>query len=152
MVCEEIMRRLNGELTDELYITDAYIPKTDFSDIAWASYDIEICTAGADASLAQKAWELLTTSPLCMTKKTKSGEKEMDIIPLINSVDAAFDERKGTLKLSCVLSASSTEYLNPEMLVTAMKQNLSIMSGDPTAEWYTIMRTGLYTKDMVDFK
>ena len=152
MVCEEIMRRLNAELTDELCIIDAYVPKTDFADIAWASYDIEINTAGADAVLAQKAVALLTTSPLCMTKKTKSGEKEIDIIPLINSVDAAYDEKEGTLKLSCVLSASSTEYLNPEMLITAMKQSLAVMNGDPTEEWYTIMRTGLFTKDMAEFK
>ena len=89
---------------------------------------------------------------LNIVKKTKSGEKEIDIIPLINSVDAAYDEKEGTLKLSCVLSASSTEYLNPEMLITAMKQSLAVMNGDPTEEWYTIMRTGLFTKDMAEFK
>ncbi len=152
MVCEEIKNRLNRELTDELCITDAYIPKTDFSDIAWASYDIEIYTTAADSRLADKARELLTVSPLCMTKKTKSGEKEIDIIPLIKSVDVSFDEKDGVLKLSCVLSASSSEYLNPEMLITAMKQSLLIMSGDPTVEWYTIMRTCLFFDNLEPFK
>ena len=34
---EEIMRRLNAELTEELRITEAYIPKSDFSEIAYAT-------------------------------------------------------------------------------------------------------------------
>ncbi len=152
MSCEEIKNRLNAELTDELYITDAYIPTKDFSDIAWSSYDIEIKTAGANAELADKAKSLLSTSPLVMLKKSKSGEKEVDIIPMIKSVDAYYHEENKTLKIKCLLSASSTVYLNPEILITALKNNLGIMSGDPTEEWYTIMRTGLYTPDLEFFK
>ena len=37
MSCEEIKERLNAEMTDEFYITDAYLPSSDFSEIAWAS-------------------------------------------------------------------------------------------------------------------
>lgn len=149
--CEEIRQRLNAELTDELYITDAYIPESDFSAIAWASYDIEINTANASAELAKRAGELLTTSPLVMTKRTKSGEKDIDIIPMIRSAEVAFDKETGLIKISAMLSASSTEYLNPEMLITALKQNLGIMSGSPAEEWYTILRTGLYTQEIKDF-
>lgn len=152
MSCEEIKDRLNRELTDELYITDAYIPKRDFSEIAWSSYDIEICTSGADENMASKAQKLLTTSPLMLIKRTKSGEKEVDIIPMIHSVDVKFDSDSKTIKINCVLSASSTEYLNPEMLLTALKQNLVVMSGDPTQEWYTIMRTELLKQDLTRFE
>lgn len=152
MSCEDIMARLNGELTDELYITDAYIPTRDFSDIAYASYDIEIFADGASADTASKVQSLLTSSPLIMTKRTKSGEKEVDIVPMINEVRAVFDEADGLLKIKCTLSASSTEYLNPEMLITAMKQKLGILCGDPVNEWYTIMRTELLKADMTRFE
>ncbi len=152
MSCEEIKNRLNAELTDELYITDAYIPTKDFSEIAWSSYDIEIKTADANAALANKAKTLLNTSPLVMLKKSKSGEKEVDIIPMIKSVDAYYHEENKTLKIKCLLSASSTVYLNPEMLITALKQKLGILNGNPTDEWYTIMRTGLYTGDLEIFR
>ena len=37
MACEEIMARLNRELTEELCIEEAYIPSSDFSEIEWAS-------------------------------------------------------------------------------------------------------------------
>lgn len=152
MSCEDIKDRLNAELTDELCILDAYLPENDFSQIAWASYEIEVFTRDADESLAEKANEILTTSPLVMTKRTKSGEKDVDIIPMIKSADVHYDNETGTLKLSCVLSASSTEYLNPELLITALKQNIGILAGDPSVEWYTIMRTNLLTSDLKEFK
>ena len=151
MSCEDIRDRLNAELTDELCILDAYLPENDFSQIAWASYEIEVFTRDADASLAKKANDVLTTSPLVMTKRTKSGEKDVDIIPMIKSADVHYDNETGTLKLSCVLSASSTEYLNPEMLITALKENIGILAGDPSVEWYAIMRTNLLTSDLKEF-
>ena len=147
----EIKERLNGELTDELCIIDAYEPTEDFSKIAWSSYVIEICTANANSDMAEQIKKMLTLSPLYLIKKTKSGEKEIDIIPLINSVTVSFDAARSSIKISCILSASSTEYLNPEMLITALKNDLQILSGDPTEEWYTIMRTGLLKEDMTEF-
>ncbi len=149
MSCEEIKKRLNRELTDELYIMDAYIPTSDFSDIAWASYDMEISATDIDVSVAEKAQALLTSAPLIMTKKTKSGEKEVDIVPMINDVRVCFDN---TLKITCTLSASSAEYLNPEMLITALKNNLGILCGNQADEWYTIMRTNLFKHDMTVFE
>ena len=35
-----MMERLNAELTHELCILDAYEPTRDFTDIAWAEYDL----------------------------------------------------------------------------------------------------------------
>lgn len=152
MSCEEIMKRLNAELTDELYIMDAYFPSRDFSEISGACYDVEIYTLGANEEMAEKIQRILTTSPVMLTKKTKSGEKEIDIIPLIYSVNTAFDRENGTIKTNCVLSASSTEYLNPEMLITALKQRLNILSGNAREEWYSIMRTELLKQDMTKFE
>ena len=152
MPCDEIKERLNAELTEELCIEEVYIPEHDFSEITWSSYDIVICSNGVSMNDAERVKALLTVSPLVMTKRTKSGEKEIDIVPMIYSVDTAFDESSGCLNISCVLSATSTEYLNPEMIVTALKDNLGIMNGDPSSEWYSIMRTELLKQDMTRFK
>ncbi len=149
---EEIMARLNRELTEELQITEAYLPKSDFSEIAWSSYEIEYYTTDADANLAKASEKLLTTSPLIMVKKTKSGEKEIDIVSMIRSVQARFDEKMKTVKLTVVLKANVGEFLNPEMLVTAMKDYLDILAGDPTEEWYTILRTAIHKEDMTLFR
>ncbi len=148
MSCDEIKERLNRELTDELYISDVYIPESDFAEIEWASYDIEICCGGVDDALVKSVNELFVGAPLVLTKKTKSGEKEVDIIPMIKSLDASLDEKSGTLKIACTLSASSNSYLNPEMIVTALKSRCGILGGKPAEEWYSIMRTALYKSDM----
>ena len=141
--CEEIMERLNRELTDELRITAAYIADRKFADIAWADYTIEMFTEGASDKLASDVEALFAKGPLNMIKSTKSGDKEIDIIPLIKSLSASFDSEKGTVVVKTRLSAVSTNFLNPEMLITAMKQNLSLLSGNPAVEWYRILREDL---------
>ncbi len=145
----EIMKRLNAELTEELRVIDAYIPKTDFSEIAYADYDIRICNGGADREMAARIKRALTESPLMLTKKTKSGEKEIDIVPLIRSADVGFAD--GQIIISATLSAAVGEFLNPEMLISGLKQSCGILSGDPSKEWYTILRTALRKKDMTLF-
>jgi uncharacterized protein (DUF2344 family) len=152
MSCEEIKDRLNAEMTDEFYITEAYIPESDFSEIAWASYEITLKTNNANAELAENAKKLLTTSPLILVKKTKSGEKEVDIVPLINSVDATFDESDGLLRVKTTVRASAKEYLNPELIVTAMRDYLDVLSGDPMEEHYSIMRTAIHREDLSEFR
>ena len=76
--CDEIMDRLNRELTDELRIVGAYIPQRKFADIAWADYTCEIFTAGASGDVAKSIEQLFSASPLNMIKSTKSGDKEID--------------------------------------------------------------------------
>ncbi len=150
--CEEIMDRLNRELTDELRIKKAYIAERKFSDIAWADYVCEIFSEGADEELASKIEKLFATSPLNMIKSTKSGDKEIDIIPLVKRLSADFDKEKGTLVIRARLSATSTNFLNPEMLVTAMKQKLGILSGNPSLEWYRILRENLLDEKEKSFE
>lgn len=152
MSCEEIKARLNAELTEELCITDAYIPTTDFHDITWASYDINIHTMGADKKMAEEIKKTLTTSPLELVKKTKAGEKTVDITSLIKTVDIDFDEKESTVKIKAVLSATTNEFLNPEMIITGLKQRIGILSTDPIKEHYSILRTGIMLSDMTLFR
>ena len=151
MPFDELKDRLNAEMTDEFYITEVYEPKNDFSSIAYASYDIAIHTNGASESLARKIEEILSTSPLTMIKKGKAGEKEIDIIPLIKEVKSKYNEENQNIELNVVLSASSTQYLNPEMLITALKEKTDILSGSLTEEYYSILRTTLRKEDMSEF-
>ena len=151
MPCEEIMARMNREMTEELCITKAYIPTHDFSEIAWSSYVLEIKTAGANMELACRIENLLRTSPVYLVKKTKAGEKEIDIVPMIRLLNAEYRE-DGIIEIRTVLKAASTEFLNPEMLITAMKRELGILSGNPTEEWYSILRTSVMDAEMNLFR
>lgn len=151
MSCEEIMKRLNEGMTDEFHIVDAYLPSSDFSEISWADYKIIINTRGADEKMAEEIQKTLTTSPLTLVKKTKAGEKEIDIIPLIYAVNTCYNKDTGSIDIDATVSASTNEYLNPEMLISGLKSRLGILSGEPTKEYYSIKRTELLKSDMTKF-
>ena len=144
----EVKERLNRELTAEMQILEAYEPTSKFQDIAWAKYEMCLRFTGADADMARKLEALYTTSPLNMTKKTKSGDKEIDITTMIRRIKAVYNaDRADEIRISAILSAGSAEHLNPEMLIKAAKEHLGILSGDPTKESFTILRTHVYLSD-----
>ncbi len=145
-----VKEQLNRELTEEMQISEAYEPKTTFMDAAWAKYEYALHFEGANREMAQKLQALYTSAPLTMTKKTKSGPKEIDIIPMIRSIRVIHNEdRPDEIRMSAILSAGNTEHLNPEMLIKAAKEHLGILSGDPTKESYSILRTHVYLQDGV---
>ena len=152
MPCDQIKELLNAEMTDELYIKKVYIPKTKFSDIAFCEYEYEIFCDGASVDLAESLDKLFSQSPLNMIKKTKSGEKEIDVVPLINSKLVWFDRNSGTLRIRAVLNATTENFLNPEMLITAAKEKLGVLSGDISKEWYSIIRKRSLTETLEEFR
>ena len=146
MPCETIKELLNHEVTDELRILDVYIAETKFADIAWATYEIELHEDG----IAKKAAEILAIAKenqLLTTKKTKSGEKEIDILPLIRELSVATGEDCDSVRLTAMLSLGSDNYLNPELLLSVVKQKVGILSAEDS--WYSIVRTATYTADGV---
>ena len=148
----EVMERMNRQLTDELRVTEVYVPETKFSDIAYAAYEFEIHTEGADDALADRISTLLHTAPLMMTKRTKSGEKEIDIIPQIRRSSVCYAADDDCIYLAAELSATTDNFLNPELLMTALIQHCGIMQGDPMKEYYTIIRRRILTGEGEDFR
>ena len=144
----EVKERLNRVLTDEMQVLEAYEPKTKFQEIGWASYEMEIRSAGIDENSADVLQKLYTTAPLTMMKKSKSGEKEVDLVPLIRQVQVSSPE-SGVLRIHTVLAAGNTEHLNPELLIRAAKERLPILCGDPAKESYRILRTDVFFADGV---
>ena len=149
MSCDEIKDRLNAVLTDELCVLDAYVPttKSAFADIVWAEYDIRIRTEGLTDALAAEMQSYLTSSPLMMDKKSKSGIRQVDITTMIRSLSATLAD--GELRMAAVLCVSGADYLNPEYLICALREKFGILpEGDVVSE-YTILRTKVYLADGV---
>ena len=147
---EEVKARLNRELTAEMQVYDAYAASSKVLDIGWAKYEMELHFAGAGATVATDIERLFTTSPVNLIKKTKSGEKEIDIVPMIRKIKAVYDPAApNRIRISTVLRAGATEHLNPEFLIKAAKEHLGILSGDPATESYSILRTHVYCEDGV---
>ena len=143
-----VKEQLNRELTNETCIVDAYEPTSKFQDIAWAKYEIAIHSPTLNATTAEKLQTLYTTSPLHMIKKTKSGDKEIDISALIRKINVVYNQDRPTeIRISALLSAGSQEHLNPEMLIKAARDRGLILDGNPAEETYSILRTHVYLED-----
>ena len=155
----ELMEHINFELTEELRFIDAYYPETKLEDIYWAEYDFDIKTTGADSKMAEDILGILTAESVVILKKAKDKYKniffkEQDITPYIRDVSARFED--GSVKLNLKLSASINQthpHINPETIVTLLKDKLGILSGDVMTEGYDIMRKRIYFEDGVtDFR
>jgi hypothetical protein len=136
---------LNDELTEELQALEVYPAERKFGEVAFAEYDYTIVTTGADEALAAEIDRVLHTRPLTVTRRTKSGEKEVDILDFIHRCGAKFEN--GAIKLNAVLSAGEGNYLNPELLITALKGTVGILSGNVTEESYRILRRRVLLAD-----
>lgn len=123
---DEIKRRLNGALTDELRIIDVYTPTSKFTDVAWAEYEI-VFEDTPDIS-----W--FDAPEVMVEKRTKSGNKTVDIKPQIKSIAACGN------KVIAVLDAGSENYLNHKYV------------SELTGEEISALRTKVLKSDMTEFR
>ena len=103
---EELITRLNNAFPPEMRVLDAYQPDIKFVSIRYDEYELE---NDEDFSLAP-----LEQDEIVLLKRTKSGEKLTDIKPMIHSY------KKEGNKLTCVLSASPDQYLNPDYIAKVL--------------------------------
>ncbi len=147
ITCEEIKNQLNAELTGEMLVSEVYIPKTSFSDIAWGTYEITMKTPGDPIDNSKAINSIFTpdAEPIIMTKRSKSGDKEVNILPMIHSAKAVADPN-GLIHLRATLRAGNTENLNPEYLIKAMRDRVGILPESCPADevWYRILRIGFH--------
>ena len=147
----EAVRVLNSNMTSEMQAVEAYYPEEKMTALKWLGYEISISTVGACEELADSCRNVLAAPELPILKKTKSGEAVVDIKPLIKSADVTFKDEK--IVVSCVLSADSSSFLNPEYVVKLLQSKCGILSAeDVTLEAYSILRTSAYREDMSPFR
>jgi radical SAM-linked protein len=144
MSAEEMLERLNAELTDELKALAVYPAERKFAEVSFAEYEYTIHTTGADAALAARVQELFS-APLTIVRRTKSGEREVNLLDFVKRISVGFEE--GNITLNAVLSAGEGNYLNPELLITALRDQLGILTGDLTKEHYRIYRRRVLLAD-----
>ena len=132
----ELTRRLREAFTDELYVEEVYTPTEKFSQIAFAGYEIK------GLAVTPENMGSLLAGELEIVKKTKSGERLIDIRPQVKSVKVLDD---GTVH--CALDASGESYLNPDIFCKALCAKLGIAEPD-----VDITRVAWYRRDMTLFR
>ncbi len=144
----DIKTQLNEQLTAEMQVLDAYYPTAKFSDIAYADYTITMKASEITEATAVKATSLFML-PVVMMKKSKSGEKEVDIVNYIKKIE--FESENGELTVKTVLSAGSSENLNPEYIVSALRA-CDELKQELYGCTYRIMRNKVFDNYMIEFK
>jgi radical SAM-linked protein len=146
MPLEEAVKRLDDVLFGGLSVVDAAEPVLKTRDIAAASYQIHLNMQGLlpeeSAELVRKA---LAGDTLMVTKRTKSSEKQVNLLEYIHEPKLEADEEEAVLSL--VLPAGSTENVNPSLVI----DGLTAQSGMVCAE-HLIVRTGLLDKEGKPFR
>lgn len=148
---DALIMALNRESTPELYFKEMYASQEKFKAIAFASYSLKIKSSGVDEKTAESAGKLFEL-PVIVRKHTKGGEKDVDITPQIKEAVIKYDLESGMLCGELILSAQSENYLNPEYIVTALKDNLGLLGGSKLEEWYSLTRGGFFADDMTAFR
>ena len=89
--------------------------------------------------------ETVFSEPVIMVKRSKSGEKETDISPLVKSVTA--ESRDGRIIVRAVTSASGERYLNAEYVARALEERFSEVLGPEPIR--LVYRTRFFKEDGV---
>ncbi len=139
----DILEKLRAVMPNGIEVTEVYEQKAKLTDAVWAENVIEWHGTAADSDTAEQI-EALFRAPVMMSKRSKSGEKEVDITAFIRpgTLRAAVDG-EGVLRVSATTSARQDNYLNPEYIAQAAEALLPPDAG----HWHAITRTKLLLED-----
>ena len=140
---EQLKLRLAVNLPRDMRVLNVYEAQTKLTDIKYAEY--AICLDYGDQW--EKAAEIgnrIFNSPLIVTKRTKKGERDIDIQPMIRSVEVR--GVYGMVVINCVLCADSENYLNPFYLAGALDKEMGY-----EAHNRKVMRMKILTADGTSF-
>ena len=141
---EEMMERLNLQLPSGMRIVEAFYPTTSFALINWSEYELELYFDKETDLIKWQISTLFERSDIPVLKRTKSGEKDVNIRPMIRKM--SYKQQGNCIKIRAVLSACSMDYLNPEMLIKAIVRHQPSVFGDELPR-YRITRTKLLLAD-----
>ncbi|MBR5140105.1 MAG: TIGR03936 family radical SAM-associated protein [Clostridia bacterium] len=147
MDTELAKKLLNDNMTEEMQVVEAYYPTSKLTDLKWLSYTLTLNAFGASSELANACDEALGRDSIVVMKKTKTTDAEVDIRPMIRSASAALDGN--AIRVSCVLSADSQSFLNPEYIVKYLRGAVGILKNENLlTESYSIFRESAYFENM----
>ncbi len=146
----EIKRRLEKNFPEEMKVLEVYTPEVKFKHIAYIDYTIKLSSPKITNDSANEISQLFSKE--CnVTKITKSGnERVVNLCELINSISV--ENINGEIVINTILCADGERYLNPELLIEAIKQKTGLLTLGTTEEYYSILRNEMLNSDLTVFK
>lgn len=145
---DEIKKRMNSVLPDDLKIVDVYSDFRDSSEIVYSDYVYKFQFSNNEAVLA-KIKAVLESEQIMALKKGKQGKrrvlKETDIKAFIDKYNISI--REDLIILNIRLLAGQDKNLNPSLLFDTIIRLI-----DMDFEWKSIARISLLDKDYKEFR
>lgn len=147
---DEIRKRIEKNFPSEMKVLDVYTPEVKFKHIAYIDYTIKLSSPKVTDKTADEIAQLFEKE--CnVTKITKSGnEKVVNLCEFINSISV--ENINGEIVIKAILCADGERYLNPELLIEAIKQNTGLLTLGTTEEYYSILRNDMLNSDLTIFR
>ena len=129
--CDEITQRLNQALVSGVVVHKTYETGRKLRDLALLDCKITMeYDRGVPAEAKAALGTLFQRESLCVTKKTKNGMQEQDIIPMIRKLDLSQAD-ENTLELNARICCQNPT-LNPAQIVAAIALYLPEFAPDFT--------------------
>lgn len=142
---EEIISKLNACLPRGIQVFDVTEPVMKAGKITFAEFSIKLnCDKTNTTVLAEKLSRFLELDKIEIEKRSKKGLKTVDIKQGIKSYK--IEEKFDFVLLNVLLSAGSSDNVNPNLLVSAF-ENYSALTVDAD-----ITRIDLYNSEMELFR
>ena len=144
----KIKEQLSAQVPCGLSILDVYEPERKFTDALYSSYMITICDKSIDQASGSIVKNAFSQKELVITKRSKSGEKDVNILPYIKALEVTSEQ--GKCNVFTKLCVSSADFLNPEYIVGVVYNALGLSKDNfEDGAGYTICRKTLYLSDCV---
>lgn len=144
----EIKERIQRNFPRDMTVLDVYAPEVKFKAISYADYTLKLYSPRLEVDTYEKINDLFSHECI-VTKRSKSGEKEVDICTFIKSIDAKGGD--GFVEINAVVCAGNENNLNPELIVEAIKKYLGVMDSGSIEEYTEIMRNRMLDVDLKEF-
>lgn len=145
---DEIKKRMNAVLPENLKIIDVYDDFRDCNEIAYSDYVFKFAFSGNDCAFA-KIKSVLDSEQILALKKGKKGKKrifkETDIKTFIEKYNISI--RDDLIILNIRLFAGPEKNLNPSLLFDTIIRLI-----DMDFEWKSISRISLLDKNYKEFR
>ncbi len=144
---EDLTSMMNSAVPEGIRFTDAWTPVLKPKELQFVRVRCSlIYDGGVRPDAVGAVRQLFSRESIVIDRKTKSGVKSADIVPMISSVKAEQTDGN-TLELDAVISAQNPT-LNPTGLVTAVNTFLPEYAPD----FARYQRLGIYDKNLNTFR
>ena len=142
----EIVSRMNATLPEGIEVIRVYENGSPVRNIAFSEYIITLeYDGGVKAGCIDAIAKLLALPEIILMKKSKRGETETNISPLIKSCKLTSDKEK--VYINAILAAGNAS-LNPEYIVKAIEKYIPEYASD----FAEFARVNVYSADGGEFR